>query len=97
MTEEVLNSYRIAQFAVEEARKGNPILLDVSNMKVTNLTYIRKIIEGSLYNGEIFDEVSKEYIRVDFSGKFHPQIPRKLIEVYTYLRYKDGTYRRPSA
>lgn len=29
MTEEVLNSQRIAQFAIEEARKGNPILLEV--------------------------------------------------------------------
>lgn len=97
MTEEVLNSYRIAQFAVEEARKGNPILLDVSNMKITNLTYIRKVIGSYLYNGKIFDEVNKEYIEIDFSGKFHQQIPHKIIEVHTYLKYKDGTYRRPSA
>ena len=54
MTEEVLNSYRIAKFAVEEARKGNPILLDVSNMKITNLTYIRKVIGSYLYNDELF-------------------------------------------
>jgi len=97
MTEEVLNSQRIAQFAIEEARKGNPILLDVSNMKLTCLSYIRKIIGSSLYDGKLFDEVNKEYIEVSFGGKFHPQIPHKLIEVYTYLRYKDGTYRRPSA
>lgn len=97
MTEEVLNSQRIAQFAIEEARKGNPILLDVSNMKITCLSYIRKIIEGHLYNNEIFDEVSKEYVKVSFSGKFHPQIPHKLIEIYTYLKYKDGTSRSPSA
>lgn len=97
MTEEVLNSQRIAQFAIEEARKGNPILLDVSNMKITCLSYIRKIIEGSLYNGEIFDEVSKEYVKVSFSGKFHQQIPHKIIEVSTLLKYKDGTYRRPTA
>ena len=97
MTEEVLNSQRIAQFAIEEARKGNPILLDVSSMKITCLSYIRKIIESSLYNGEIFDEVSKEYIKLDFGGKFHQQIPHKIIEVYTTLKYKDGTYRRPSA
>lgn len=95
MTEEVLNSQRIAQFAIEEARKGNPILLDVSNMKITCLSYIRKIIDSSLYNGEIFDEVSKEYIKVDFGGKFYPQISHKLIEVYTYLKYKDGNFRRP--
>lgn len=95
MTEEVLNSQRIAQFAIEEARKGNPILLDVSNMKITCITYIRKIIDCSLYNGEIFDEVSKEYVKVSFSGKFHQQIPHRLIEVYTILKYKDGTYRRP--
>lgn len=97
MTEEVLNSYRIAKFAVEEARNGNPILLDVSNMKITNLTYIRKVIGSSLYNGEIFDEVSKEYVKVAFEGKFHQQIPHKIIEVYTILKYKDGTYRKPSA
>ena len=97
MTEEVLNSQRIAKFAIEEARKGNPILLDVSNMKITCITYIRKIIDCSLYNGEIFDEVNKEYIKVSFGGKFHPQIPHKLIEVSTLLKYKDGTYRRPSA
>lgn len=62
-----------------------------------SITYIRKIIDCSLYNGEIFDEVNKEYIKVSFGGKFHPQIPHKLIEVSTLLKYKDGTYRRPSA
>ena len=97
MTEEVLNSQRIAQFAIAEARKGNPILLDVSNMPITCLSYIRKIIDSHLYNDEIFDEVSKEYIKIDFGGKFHPQIPHKLIEVHTILKYKDGTYRRPTA
>lgn len=95
MTEEVLNSYRIAQFAVEEARKGNPILLDVSNMKITNLTYIRKVINSYLHDGKLFDEVAKEYVKVFFEGKFHPQIPYKLIEVNTYLKYKDGTCRMP--
>lgn len=97
MTEEVLNSQRIAQFAVEEARKGNPILLDVSNMKITCLSYIRKIIESHLYNDEIFDEVSKEYVKVDFEGKFHQQIPHKIIKVYTTLKYKDGASRKPTA
>ena len=93
MTEEALNSYRIAQFAVEEARKGNPILLDVSNMKITNLTYIRKVINSYLHDGTLFDESTNEYVKIFFEGKFHPQIPHKLIEVYTCLKYKDGTYR----
>jgi hypothetical protein len=93
MTEEQIMSQRIAQFAVKEAKKGNPILLDVSNMEITNLSYIRKIINSYLYDGKLFDEVSKEYIKVDFGGKFHPQIPHKLIKVYTCLKYEDGTYR----
>lgn len=93
MTEEQIMSQRIAQFAVEEARKGNPILLDVSNMKITNLTYIRKIINSYLHDGTLFDESTNEYVKIFFEGKFHPQIPHKLIEVYTCLKYKDGTCR----
>lgn len=93
MTEEQIISQRVAQFAVEEAKKGNPILLDVSNMEITNLSYIRKIINSYLYDGTLFEEVTKEYVKIFFEGKFHPQIPHKLIKVYTCLKYKDGTCR----
>ena len=93
MTEDVLNSNRIAMFAIEEAKKGNPIELDVSNMPLTNLSYIRKIINSHLYNGKIFDESNNKYIEILLRGKFHPQIPKKLISINTCLKYDDGTTR----
>ena len=55
MTEDVLNSQRIAQFVVEEARKGNPII------QASSLNNHKTVLVMSPYDSEtkqVIDELN---------------------------------------